>query len=361
MDAKKNNPPGLKLTAWVMERVPISPVFEFLSHKKVPWHRGSIFYLFGGAALLLFCVQVMTGIMLMFYYVPTPDAAHESVLFISAKVPFGWLIRSIHSWSANLMVLMVFIHMFSVYFMRAYAHPRELVWLTGALLVILSMAFGFSGYLLPWTKLSYFATKIGTDLTTFIPVIGEEVRLFLMGADTISAPTLTRFFALHVAILPPIFTVVLLVHLVLIQLLGMSEPHGGKKTKSIPFFPNFALREALVWVAVLGLLGVLSVYLPWEVGAKADPLSPAPAGIRPEWFFTFLSQSLKYIPPKVLGIDGEVLGVYIIGLGALVFLLVPFWDRWTPQGKRHWLVMTVGIFAVAYLITLTSLAYLKPY
>ncbi len=347
--------------SWLTSRVPLAQVLEFLSHKTVPWHRGSHWYLFGGIALLLFCVQVATGIMLMFYYVPTTDAAYESVLLISAKVPFGWLIRSVHSWSANLMILALFIHMFSVFFMRAYRAPRELIWVSGFLLLVLAMTFGFSGYLLPFTKLSYFATKIGTDLTKLVPVIGEEMRLFLLGAETISGPTITRFFALHVAILPPIFVLFLIAHLVLIQLLGMSEPMGTKESRSIPFFPNFVLRESIVWVLVLGLLAVLSVYIPWEVGEKADPLAPAPAGIRPEWFFTFLSQSLKYIPATVLGIEGEALGVYAIGLGGLIFFLVPFWDRWADRGIRHWVVTVFGILAVIYLVTMTSLAYFKPY
>jgi cytochrome b6 len=297
----------------------------------------------------------------MFYYVPTTETAYESVLFISSKVPFGWLIRSTHSWSANLMILALFIHMFSVLFMRAYREPRELIWVTGFILLVLSMMFGFSGYLLPFTKLSFFATKIGTDLTKLVPVIGEDLRFFLLGAETISGPTITRFFALHVAILPPIFVSVLLVHLVLIQLLGMSEPLGNSKPKSIPFYPNFVLRESIVWVIVIGLLAVLAVYLPWEVGEKADPLAPAPAGIRPEWFFTFLSQSLKYIPPTVLGMEGEVLGVYAIALGGLIFFLVPFWDRWANRGIRHWVVTVFGVVVVLYLITMTFLAYFKPY
>ena len=349
------------LAAWLESRMPLSGVLEFLRHKEVPWHKGTFLYLFGGIALLLFGVQVVTGILLMFYYVPAADQAYESILLISAQVPFGWLIRSIHSWSANLMILALFIHLFSVYFMRAYRPPRELVWVSGFILLVLSMTFGFSGYLLPWTKLSYFATKIGTDVTKVIPVVGEGMRNFLLGANEISGPTLTRFFALHVAILPPIFTIVLGLHLLLIQLLGMSQPIGGAKGKGIPFVPNFVLRESIVWVIVLGLLAVLSVYLPWEVGEKADPLAPAPAGIRPEWFFTFMSQSLKYIPPKVLGMEGEALGIYAIGAGGLIFFLVPFWDGWARQGKRHWLVTGFGAVVIVFLVTMTLLAYLKPY
>jgi cytochrome b6 len=348
-------------SSWLSSRLPIAESVAFLRHKMVPWHRGSYWFLFGGIALLLFGVQVFTGVLLMFYYVPTPETAYETVLLISGKVPFGWLVRSIHSWSSNLMILALFIHLFSVYFMRAYRPPRELTWVSGAVLLVLAMTFGFSGYLLPWTKLSYFATKIGTDLTKLIPVFGGQLRLALLGADEISGPTLTRFYAFHVGILPPIFVVLLGVHLLLVQRLGMSEPMGSSNQKSIPFLPNFVLRESIVWVLVLCLLAVLSVFLPWEVGEKADPLASAPAGIRPEWFFTFLSQSLKYIPSSVMGMEGEVVGAYAIGVAGLFFFLVPFWDRWAAKGQRHWFVTTVGVVAVLYLATMTLLAYIKPY
>jgi cytochrome b6 len=214
-------------SSWLSSRLPIAESVAFLRHKMVPWHRGSYWFLFGGIALLLFGVQVFTGVLLMFYYVPTPETAYETVLLISGKVPFGWLVRSIHSWSSNLMILALFIHLFSVYFMRAYRPPRELTWVSGAVLLVLAMTFGFSGYLLPWTKLSYFATKIGTDLTKLIPVFGGQLRLALLGADEISGPTLTRFYAFHVGILPPIFVVLLGVHLLLVQRLGMSECSPG--------------------------------------------------------------------------------------------------------------------------------------
>ncbi|MBI2880559.1 MAG: cytochrome bc complex cytochrome b subunit [Candidatus Tectomicrobia bacterium] len=347
--------------SWLRSRLPIVEAMAFLRHKQVPWHATSYIYFMGGLALLFFGVQVLTGVLLLLYYTPTPEAAHESVLLISAKVPYGWLLRSIHSWSANLMILAVFLHFFSVYFMRAYRPPRELTWVSGFLLMVLAMGFGFSGYLLPWTKLSYFATKIGTDLTKLVPVLGESLGRFLLGADEIGGPTLTRFFAFHVGILPPVFVVVLMLHLLLIQRFGMSEPLGSPASKNIPFLPNFVMRESIVWVIVLGLLGVISVYFPWEVGEKADPLAPAPAGIRPEWYFTYLSQTLKYIPPKVLGMEGEAFGVYTVGVFGLALFLVPFWDRWAARGRRHWLVTAFGVAAIVYMVTMIALAYLKPY
>jgi len=144
---------GERLFNWFDERYKIRGFIEFMSHKSVPQHRHSIWYYFGGVSLFLFIIQVVTGILLLLYYRVGEDSSYESVQFIVSKVKFGWLIRSIHSWSANLMILAVFIHMFSVYFTKAYRKPRELTWVTGFLLLILSLTFGFSGYLLPWNEL----------------------------------------------------------------------------------------------------------------------------------------------------------------------------------------------------------------
>ena len=144
--------------------------------------------------------------------------------FIVTRVEFGWLIRSIHSWSANLMILAAFIHMFSVVFLRAYRRPRELTWLSGMRLLGLALGFGFSGYLLPWNTISYFATKVGTDMAASVPLVGPTLARFLRGGDDVGGATLTRFFGFHVAVLPAITTRLLLVHLVLVQTHGMSSP-----------------------------------------------------------------------------------------------------------------------------------------
>ena len=204
-------------SGWFEERLGLSSVREFLSHKTVPVHSATIWYYFGGITLFLFIIQVMTGVLLLLYYRPSPTEAYESVQFIITKVQFGWLVRSIHSWSANLMILAAFIHMFSVVFLHAYRRPRELTWLSGIALLGLALAFGFSGYLLPWNKVSYFATKVGTDMAAAVPVIGEHIARFLRGGNDVGGGTLTRFFGFHVAVLPGITTVLLLVHLGLVQ------------------------------------------------------------------------------------------------------------------------------------------------
>src|SRR4026207_201021 len=204
--------------SWLDERLSISTLGHAAQKKEVPLHRQSIWYYFGGMTLFLFVVQVVTGILLLLYYRPSAENAFESVQFIMTEVKFGWLIRSIHSWSANLMILTLFIHMFSVYFMRAYDRPRELTWVSGVVLLLLSICFGFSGYLLPWNEVSFFATKVGTDIAGVVPFVGESALRFLRGGDYVTGAPLSRFYGWHVAILPALTTVVLGVHLLLVQL-----------------------------------------------------------------------------------------------------------------------------------------------
>ena len=214
------------LSEWLEERVGWRVLQRQIDHKEVPSHRHTIWYYFGGMTLFLFLVQVATGILLLLYYRPSAEAAFESVQFIMTEVEFGWLIRSVHSWAANLMIAAAFVHMFSALFLRAFRRPRELTWVSGAVLLFLSLAFGFSGYLLPWNKLAYFATKVGTDIAGVVPVIGSFLLRFLRGGDEVTGATLTRFFGFHVAILPAITTVILVLHLFLVQKHGMSIPAG---------------------------------------------------------------------------------------------------------------------------------------
>ncbi len=343
---------------WLDERYNLGFIRHFADEKKVPQFRGSFWYYFGGVSLFLFIVQVVTGILLLMYYQPGAQTAYESVRFIVTKVQFGWLIRSIHSWSANLMILSVLIHMFSVYFTKAFRAPRELTWYSGFLLFALCLTFGFSGYLLPWNTLSYFATKVGTEIVGVIPVIGQPMVKLLRNGNDVTTATLTRFFGLHVAVLPAIFTVVLAMHLLFIQVQGISEPESWKhlpesKKKHIPFFPNFVMRDVLLWLIVLNVLAILAVYFPWELGNKADPFASAPMGIRPEWYFLFMFQSLKFFPAKILTLDGEVVGVSLFGLAGLLWFLIPFWDSKTPKGSRNKIINYAGIGVVLYMIVLT--------
>jgi len=352
-----------KYYRWIDERVQLNDLVQFMGKKYVPVHRHSIWYYFGGVSLFLFIIQVVTGIMLLLYYKSGEEFAFESIQFIMSKVNFGWLIRSIHSWTANLFILTGMIHMFSVFFEKSYRKPREITWITGMLMFFIALGFGFSGYLLPWNELAFFATKVGTDIAGIVPIIGKPLMIFLRGGEEVTGATLSRFFGFHVAVLPGIFTVLLGIHLVLVQRQGMSEPlglesHQKSEQKTMPFFPNFLLRDVLFWLFVLNLLAILAVFFPWELGKKADPFASAPAGIKPEWYFLFMFQTLKYIPAKLLVLDGEVFGIMLFSVAGLLWMLVPFWDFKSSRGERNRFINYVGIFVVFYIILFTIIGWI---
>jgi cytochrome b6 len=349
------------INLWLDERLAIGSVAAIARKKEVPIHRHSVWYYFGGMTLFLFAVQVVTGILLLLYYRPSAENAFESVQFIMTEVQFGWLIRSVHSWSANLLIATLFIHMFSVFFMRAYRSPRELTWVTGVLLLFIALGFGFSGYLLPWNKLSFFATKVGTDIAGVIPIVGESLMRFLRGGEDVTGATLTRFFGFHVAVLPAVTTLLIAIHLLMVQLHGMSVPPQleGKDLKRMKFFPNFFLRDLIGWILAIGVLAALAALFPWELGEKADPFAPAPAGIRPEWYFLFMFQTLKYVPAKIGGIDGEVVGILLFAIGAVVWLLIPFLDRSNGKRKRRFIFTLFGLLVILYIVVMTIVGYLS--
>ena len=348
--------------SWLGERLPLASIKAFAEHKTVPVHRATVFYYFGGMTLFFFVVQVLTGILLMLYYRPSAEAAFESVEFIMTTVPFGWLVRSLHSWSANLMVYFAFVHLASVYFMKAYRKPRELTWMSGCALLFLSLGFGFSGYLLPWNQLAFFATKVGTDIAGSLPVVGEWALRFLRGGDRVSGGTLSRFYGWHVAILPALTALLLGLHLLLVQVLGMSSPpaveraEGPKRT--MPFFPHFALRDLFGWTLALGLLAALAALFPWELGEKANPFAPAYADIKPEWYFMFMFETLKLVPGgEVLGVEYEAIPILAFGLAGLVMVLVPFLDRNVERDGRSPAFTAGGVVALLYIVGFTAWGY----
>jgi quinol-cytochrome oxidoreductase complex cytochrome b subunit len=349
---------------WLDERFHWAELIGPLKKKTVPAHKLSYWYFLGGITLFLFMIQVCTGILLLLYYRPGANEAFESVQYIMTRVQFGWLVRSIHSWAANLMILTAFAHMFSVVFLRAYRKPRELTWVSGMLLLFLAMGFGFSGYLLPWNTLAFFATKVGTEIAGQVPVIGHGVMVFLRGGEDVTGATLTRFFGFHVAVLPGLTTLLVLIHLALVQYFGMSVPPGVETrwnsspaaARQMKFFPNFFLRELMAWYIALAVLGALAAILPWELGTKADPFASAPAGIRPEWYFMFMFQTLKKIPAKIGFIDGEVAGILIFGVAGALWMLLPFFDP-LARGRGRKFIMGAAVFALSYIVAMTIYGY----
>jgi cytochrome b6 len=347
------------LWRWLDERIGLKDIEYLAKKKEVPVHRHTIWYYFGGMTLFLFMIQVTTGILLLLYYRPSAGEAYESIQFLMTEVQFGWLVRSVHAWSANLMIFTMFIHLFSALFGKAYRAPRELTWLSGGALAGLTLAFGFTGYLLPWNELAFFATRVGTEIPGVIPVIGPFLRRLLRGGEDVTGATLTRFYGIHVAVLPAIVTLGLGLHLFLVQKHGMSTPPGeeGKAKRAMPFFPNFLLRDLVGWLCALGVLAALAAYFPAELGKKADPFQPAPVGIKPEWYFMAMFQTLKLLPSYVLGIEGELLGVLAFGVVGFLLILIPFLDRRAATGQPSRLTAVFGITLIAYLVALTYLGY----
>jgi quinol-cytochrome oxidoreductase complex cytochrome b subunit len=350
-----------RLWEWLDRRVGLADLEKLARKKEIPVHRHALWYYLGGMTLFLFVIQVSTGILLLLYYRPSAEEAYESVQFLMAEVQFGWLVRSIHAWAANLMILTLFVHLFSVLLLKAYRPPREVTWFSGMGLLGLAMGFGFTGYLLPWNELAYFATKVGTEITGAVPLVGPFAARLLRGGDEVTGATLTRFYGIHVAILPATAIALLGLHLYLVQRHGMSVPPAverqGQPPRVMPFVPNFLLRDIVGWLSALAILAVLAAYLPAELGKKADPFLPAPAGIKPEWYFMFMFQTLKYLPSHILGIEGEIVGIVGFGLGGLFLLLIPVLDRRTARGEPSRLFTWIGIAIIAYMIVLTYLGY----
>ena len=324
MRSKLADPKALQaaVVEWFRERIDLGPVVAFAAKKTVPAHRHAWIYTLGGAALFLLGLQVASGALLMLYYQPGEASSYESISKIMTQVPSGAMVRSVHVWGANFFVAVVVLHFAVKLFVRAYRRPRELTWLSGMVLLFFTLGLGFSGYLLPWNELSYFATLVGTQIPGTIPVAGDWIVHFLRGGAYVTDDTLTRFFAAHVMLLPLGLAPFLAIHLGLIQAQGMSLPLGMSKDKTKPerpFLSEFLLIDGCIWLVLFGLIATLATLIPAEIGIKADPLGQTPAGIKPEWYFLFMFQTLKHVPPT--------LGVLLFGLVAAFLTVVPFLDR----------------------------------
>ncbi len=350
-----------KVYEWVDERLEISPILEHFYEKVVPQHRHTFWYYWGGIALFLFCVQVVTGILLLIYYKPGPDA-YDSVRQITYEIEFGWLIRSIHAWSATLMVGVVCVHMFSVFLMRAFRKPREFGWWSGMALLGLTLVFGFSGYLLPMDDLAYFATKVGLSIPEPIPFMERIITNVVRGGPDVTDSTIQRFFALHVVVLPLIFIPVLCFHLWLVQKHGNAVPPGElarpePERRSIPFFPNFMMKDLAVWLITLNVLAVLAAIFPWKLGPKADPLASAPIGIHPEWYFMSPFELLKLLGRILPGAKGEILGLVLFTAGIVLWALIPLYDTDVQWGRRARRTTYFGLGFLFILIATTIIGY----
>ncbi len=346
---------------YLEERIRFLAVRNFFHkqlYKRLPPHTGWM-HVFGSLALLTFLSQFITGILLLLFYRPTLKEAHESIQVITGDVPFGWLIRQVHAWGATFMILAVVLHMTRTYFMGSFKRPREFTWVVGGFLFLATLVFGFTGYLLPWNQLSYWATTVGTEVLGAVPLVGLQMKQLLLGGPAVGQETLSRFFLVHVTILPWILVVLVTLHLILMRVhnLATLEDAGCERPyppeSGIPFWPVHMAKEACIAAACFAALFTLAVLSPWEIGKPADPLE-TPAGIKPEWYFLSTYQLLKYFT----GERGKFIGILVSGVPFLLLFVWPFLERGPGRHprRRKWAV-ALGCLAVLAAIFLGLLGH----
>jgi len=344
------------IRAWMKERLGIGAVTGFLAKKEIPRHKHTFLYYTGSLILLFLVIQIVTGVLLAVYYKPTLAEANASIARIMTEIPLGWFVRSVHSWSSTFMIAFVLVHLLGIAFTKAYRKPREASWLTGVLLLGVSLAFGFTGYLLPWDELSLSATKVGTNLPKAIPIVGPWLSHLLRAGEDVTGDTLSRFFVFHVTVLPLAILAFLCVHLFLVQRHGMSIPlkeeRKQRKVPSLPFWPNFVFREAGIWLVLVGLLLTVAVIFAPGLGPQADLMAPAPEGVQPEWYFLFMFQTLKLFPARILGLNGELVAVLFMAAGLIMVFLLPFIDN-RPFLKKGKVITALAWAAFAYTVVMS--------
>jgi len=263
----------------------------------VPHHLKKWWFCLGGTVLYLFIIQVVTGIALTFYYIPYPQEAFQSIARITQEIRFGWFIRSLHRWASNFLIVALFFHMFRVYFTGAYRHPRQINWLIGFMLLFVTLSFGFTGYSLVFEQMSFWGATVATNLTEAVPIVGHTLAYFLRGGPVIGDNTLTRFFMLHIGVLPTLAFILIGLHILLIRLHGVTELHFEGETvpeekRFFRFLPDHVISELMLGVFLLYILTILSLTFPVGLGTPADP-TVTPEHIKPEWYFYFNFRLLK--------------------------------------------------------------------
>ncbi len=327
-----------KIKNWLEIRIGLTELIRTqLTEYRVPKNI-NLFYTLGFVALIFFVLQVVTGFFLLFYYIPYSETAFRSVQEIMSTVPYGWLVRQMHVVGSTLMFVCVFLHFIAVFFMGGYKKPRELTWVVGTFMFFITVGFCLSGYLLPWSQMSYWATTIATTMPTAFPYIGDMVANLMKGSPQVSGLTLNRFFSLHVTLLPLILVILIGLHLFLVRRIGISPPPFGKAEEAErpwseyhhvshpeghPFYPDFVLKEVIMLMIFFAVMFFTisflpTLLLPEESNIAADPFK-TPPHIKPEWYFLAPYQMLKIIPNKFLGISLQIILSFL-------FILWPFLD-----------------------------------
>ncbi|NKB38938.1 MAG: cytochrome b [Gammaproteobacteria bacterium] len=355
------------LRDWVDSRYPLMKTWnEHLAKYYAP-KNFNFWYFFGGLALLVLVIQIVTGIWLTMNYKPSADMAFASVEYIMRDVDWGWLIRYMHSSGASFFFIVVYLHMYRAMLYGSYKKPRELLWIFGMLIYLTLMAEAFFGYLLPWGQMSYWGAQVIISLFGAIPFIGDELALFIRGDFVVSDVTLNRFFSFHVIAIPLVICGLVAAHIISLHEVGSNNPDGveikankdanGVPLDGIPFHPYYTVKDMVGAVVFLILFCAVVFFAP-EMGGyflehanfvPADPLK-TPEHIAPVWYFTPFYAILRAIPDK-LG------GVVAMGLSTTIFFLLPWLDRSPVKSIRYrgwkyrsWLAaFTVSFIALGWL------------
>ena len=346
-----------RVGAFLADRLPFRDVEDHIK-KPLPKHINWLFSL-GGMAAFLLILQAVTGAFLAFYYSPSPDHAYDAVKYISGEVLFGGFVRGLHHWGASAMVIVVFLHLLRVVVYASYKPPRELTWVTGVFMLLIVLGFGFTGYLLPWDQKAYWATVVGVKIAGTAPVLGDFVGKVLRGGDEVGAVTLTRFYALHTIWLPWLAFGLIGAHLFFVRYYGSAgtpknTPEDMRSGK--PFYPDQLFEDAVAILILFIILAAMAIFVPVSLEELADP-TDASYDPRPEWYFLFLFQLLKYFEGPL-----EVVGTFVIPtVGFVLLLFLPFLDKKerTSLLKRP-VALTVTCLSVALIVLLTILGAIAP-
>ncbi len=310
---------------------------------------------FGSLLLFVFLLQVVTGILLAMNYAPSVETAWPCVRYIQDEVPLGSFIRALHHWGSSAMVILLLVHLLQVFIWGAYKKPREFTWMVGVLLLFCTLGLAFTGYLLPWDQKAYWATKVGLGIASTTPGIGDDLRSVLQGGPQMGNLTLTRFFTIHTFLLPGLLILLVAIHLYFFRLHGVTPPWWESaaqlKAEEEPFWPKQLLKDGVVWLVFLVGLGLWCYYQPAPLEAQADPSQPYEA--RPEWYFMFFFQLLRYFEGPY-----EIVGTFVLPL--MIFLVLFFWpflDRNPHRDpRRRPIAMGLVTLGTVSLIGLTVFA-----
>jgi len=352
-----------KLMTWIDDRFPATKMWnEHLAQYYAP-KNFNFWYFFGSLALMVLVIQIISGIFLTMHYKPDAGMAFASVEYIMRDVPYGWLIRYIHSTGATAFFVVVYLHMLRGLMYGSYKKPRELLWLFGMFIYLALMAEAFMGYLLPWGQMSYWGAQVIISLFSAIPVIGDDLTLWIRGDFVIGDATLNRFFALHVIALPFVLVFLVIAHILALHEVGSNNPDGVeiKKNKDangipldgIPFHPYYSVKDIVGVVVFLFFFSVILFYFPDGGGymlehanfIASDPLK-TPEHIAPVWYFTPFYAILRAVPDKLMGVGA-------MGGAIVVLFFLPWLDRCKVRSIRYRSVIfkvNLIVFCVSFVV-----------